>query len=446
MTDRLRRRSFHAVAALLAAAIVAACGGGGDDVPTAPHGFQGNVSAAVPLAAAPHAAASPDGATWLAWVEGDNAHQTLIGARIDSAGVITRLPVTPSFAGAVRDVQVTVVGTTPIVTWRQYASTGSVTVVAASFQGFAWFAEFSSAASAQGDVHALPVLAGEVSLAWTRVDGSGNFELVAARRSFAGSWSAPKVIRTGAAGAVLLRSSQSSDGSGGLMALWSEAASASAGAPETLLSSSYDEPTATWGGPLVVDAGGSYGSPAIGSTATASWVAVWLQGNAVARTAVVGKRFGAGAWAATMDRIDGGQDASISELVLAPRNFRVDAGWVGVAAGAGSGNVRVAAFDAAASAWSAPARVGGSASGVPIGLALRSDGHGTAAAAWSVSQGTGGLQLAVTDAAGTWQGASQVDAAGVAPDLAFFAPTDLVVSWYRPVAGGLDDVAVRRTR
>ncbi|MEO7114699.1 MAG: hypothetical protein ABIZ18_02445, partial [Caldimonas sp.] len=94
----------------------------------------------------------------------------------------------------------------------------------------------------------------------------------------------------------------------------------------------------------------------------------------------------------------------------------------------------------------APSLVGATASGVPLGLALRTDGQGTAAAAWSVSQGPGGLQLAVTDAAGTWQGASQVDPAGVAPDLAFSAATDLVTTWYRPVAGGLDDVAVSRTR
>ena len=445
MTDRLLHRSFHAVAALLVATIVAACGGG-NDTPAAPNGFQGNVSSAVPLVAAPRVAASPDGATWLAWVEGDNTHQTLIGARVDSVGVITKLPVTSNVDGALRDVQVTVVGTTPIVTWRQYAASGSVTVAAASFQGFAWFAEFASPASAQGDVRPLPILAGEVSLQWTRTDASGRFELVAARRSPFGLWSAPKVIRSGDPGAVLLRSSQSSDGSGGLMALWSEQPSGVAGSPETLLSSQYDETAATWRAPLTVDVGSSYGSPAVGSTGTSAWVAVWLAGNAVARTAVVGKRFSGGVWSAATDRIDQGQDASISELVLAPRNFHVHAGWIGVAAAAGSGNVRAASFDVAGSAWTAPSRVGSAANGVPLGLALRTDGQGTVAAAWSVSQGIGGLQLAVTDPAGVWQGASQVDPNGVAPDLAFFAATDLVTTWYRPVAGGLDDVAVRRTR
>lgn len=445
MTDRLLQRSFHAVAALLAATIVAACGGG-DDTPAAPNGFQGNVSSSVPLVAAPRVAASPDGATWLAWVEGDNTHRTLIGARIDSVGVITKLPITSNFDGAVRDVQVTVIGTTPIVTWRQFAANGGVTVAVASFQGFAWFAEFASPASGQGDVRPLPILAGEVSLQWTRTDASGRFELVASRRSPFGLWSTPKVIRSGGPGAVLLRSGQSSDGSGGLMALWSEEPSGVPGSPETLLSSQYDETAAAWGAPLTVDAGSSYGSPAIGSTGTAAWVAVWLAGNAGVRTAVVGKRFSGGAWSGATDRIDQGQDASISELVLAPRNFRVQAGWVGVAAGAVSGHVRAASFDVAANAWTAPSLVGATASGVPLGLALRTDGQGTAAAAWSVSQGPGGLQLAVTDAAGTWQGASQVDPAGVAPDLAFSAATDLVTTWYRPVAGGLDDVAVSRTR
>lgn len=443
MTDPACR--FLRAAALSAATLVTGCGGGGD-TPAAPNGFQGVVSASVPLVLSPRVAASADGDTWLAWVEGDSTRQTLIGARVNSVGVVTTLPVTSNFAGALRDVQITMVGIVPVLTWRQYAATGSVSVAAASFQGFAWFGEFSSPASPQGDVRALPLPGGELSLEWTRLDGSGTFQLVAARRSANALWAQPALIRTGDAGAVLLRSSQSTDGSGGLMALWSEAPDADPASPQTLLSALYDETSSTWGAPLAVDAGAAYFTPAIGSTDTAGWVAVWLAGDASARTAVVGKRFAAGAWAATSDRIDQGADASLSELVLAPRNHRVDAGWVGVGAGGGSGNVRVAAFENAASAWKAPSLVGAVAIGLPVGLALRSDGQRRAAAAWSVSQGAGGLQLAVTDAAGTWQAASQVDPVGVAPDLGFFSATDLVAAWYRPVAGGLADVAVRRTR
>jgi hypothetical protein len=443
MTDLLVVRTLRATAALLTATLLSACGGGGD-VPSAPNGFDGVASAAVPLAVAPRLAASPDGVTWIAWVEGDNARQSLISARINSVGVVTKTTVTANVAGALRDVQITMVGTTPVLTWRLFLDSGAVSVGAYSFDGFSWIGEFASPASAQGDVRVLPLPGAEVSLAWTRVHTSGRFQLVEARRSPGAFWSTPVVIRTGNPGVTLLRSSASSDGGGGLMALWSEAPAA--GVPETLLSSRYDTIAAAWGAPVVVDAGAFYGSPGIGAIASASWVAAWLAGTPSARTAVVGKRFTGGVWSAATERIDQGQDANLTELAFTARNFRPSVAWVGVPAGATSGNVRAASFDVAGARWSLPSLVGSASSGFPIGLVLRADGQGTTAAAWSVSQGSGGLQWNVTDAAGTWRTASQIDPVGVAPDLAFFSASDIVTTWYRPVAGGLDDVAVRRTR
>jgi hypothetical protein len=79
----------------------------------------------------------------------------------------------------------------------------------------------------------------------------------------------------------------------------------------------------------------------------------------------------------------------------------------------------IGTFDSAADRWSAPSLIGVTPRGLPVSPAIHSDGQGTVAAAWSVSQGDGGPFLNATDASGAWQGAVQLDPVGVgfAPDL-----------------------------
>ena len=152
-------------------------------------------------------AASPDGnTTWLAWAEGDNDQQALVAAQVNSIGIVTRLTVVPRAPGVIRDLQISMIGTTPVLTWRHFSDPNHVTVNAASFRGLGWQTEIAALASAQGAaVNVVTLPSGRMSMAWTRLDGAGNFELVAARRRLDGSWSTPAVIRTGGAGMVLLR-------------------------------------------------------------------------------------------------------------------------------------------------------------------------------------------------------------------------------------------------
>jgi len=436
--------------AVLVAAMLVSCGGEPADITESPTAFQGVVAASVPLASAPRVEASPDGVTtWLAWAEGDNAQQSLAAARVNSVGVVDRMTVVPVATGVIRDLQITMIGTTPVLTWRHFGAANDVTVNAASFRGLDWQMEIAALASAQGaDVKPVTLPSGRVSLAWTRLDGVGNFELVAARRGLDGSWSTPAVIRQGAAGRVVLRSAQSSDGAGGLMAIWSEAPGAGAAPPETLLSSQYDETLGAWGAAVVVDGGQHYDQAAISSPADAQWVAAWLSGGPPASTALLSKRFAAGAWSAAPTRVDLGQDAVLAEMALTSRNHNVHIGWIGGPVGAVSGSVRGAAFDATAGAWSAPSLIGATAPGVPVGLRLSVEQSGTAAAVWSVAPGNGGPFLNKTDGAGTWQAALQLDpqSAGVGPDVSLFSPSDVVTTWYRPATGGAADVVVRRLR
>src|SRR6188508_1815207 len=111
-------RSF--LAALVAAMLVS-CGGEPADVTESPTAFLGVAAASVPLASAPRVAASPDGnTTWLAWAEGDNARQALVAARVNSVGIVDRMTVAPLAPGVIRDLQITMVGTTPVLTWRHF--------------------------------------------------------------------------------------------------------------------------------------------------------------------------------------------------------------------------------------------------------------------------------------------------------------------------------------
>ena len=259
------------------------------------------------------------------------------------------------------------------------------------------------------------------------------------------------MIRGVAAGTTLLRSGLAGDGSGGLMAIWSEAADVSGGGPlppETMLSSLHDVALDAWGSALAVDAGQHYYSPVVAATANGGWLAAWLSGNASAVTALLAKRFDAGVWAGAADRIDQGRDDRLSELVVTRTLQRVVVGWTGVASTLLSGSVRAAAFDLVAGQWSAPALVGTTPRGFPVSLVLRSDGQATVGAVWGVSQGGGGPFINLSDSVGVWQGATQLDpqAAGLAPDLSFFSASDVATTWYRLASGGLDDVVVRRMR
>jgi len=452
MRNGSRVRSLLRRAAVLAAATLVACGGDNStDFPESPTAFLAVLSPSVALIQAPRVAASVNGDTWLAWAEGDSAQYTIRAARINGVGVVTPSTVVSNVDGTVRDLQITIVGVAPILVWRHFGLTGAVTANAASIQSGSWRHEFASPASAFGDISIAPLPSGIVALSWTRLDSAGRVELVAAHRSPIATWSTPTVIRSLAAGMVLLRSGLASESAGGLMAIWSEAPDASGGGPlppEALLSSLHDAALDAWGGALMVDAGQHYYSPVIASTANAGWLAAWLSGNPLGITALLAKRFEAGAWGSAADRVDQGQDDRLNELVVTRTTQRIVVGWTGLAATVAPASVRAAAFDIAASQWSAPALVGATQRGFPVSLVLRNDGQATVGAVWSVSQGDGTPLINVSDAAGVWQGASQLDPGGngLAADLSFFSAGDVATTWYRSVSGGLEDVVARRLR
>jgi hypothetical protein len=450
MTTNDKRWRRPRAAAFLAVAMLAACGGESDEfAPTAP--FQ-LVVPSLPLVVAPRVAASPDGSTtWLAWVEGDNATQSVVAGKINSVAVIRTQPVASHIAGALRDPRITMVGVTPVVTWRGYAPPNGVKANAASYVNGDWRMEISASASALGDIVPTLLPSGEISLSWTRIDAAGNFQLVAARRFMNGAWSIPAVIRSGAAATTLLRSSQAADAGGALQLLWSEAAGGGGAPPpaQALFASRWNPVLATWTAPVVVDSGQRYDAPAVAATGGDTWLATWLSGDASATSSLLAKRFAGGAWEAAATRVDRGQDDALSELALAAGGGRVTAGWIGRADDLSSGSVRASAFDAATATWSAPATVGAAAAGFPIALRLQSDGLGTSAAVWNVAQGgEGGPFLNTAEPSGAWQSAAALDpqTTGLAPDVAFFAANDIATSWYRLAPGGRAEIVVRRLR
>ena len=290
-------RSLLRWTGLLAAATLVSCGDNSTDFPEVPTAFLDVLSPSVQLVQAPRVAASVNGDTWLVWAEGDSNQYTIRTAGINSVGVATPTTVLANVAGSVRDLQITMVGVAPILVWRHFGPTGAATANAASIQFGGWRHEFASPASGIGDLSVASLPSGIVALSWSRLDSAGRIELVAAQRSLVATWSTPAVIRGVAAGTTLLRSGLAGDGSGGLTAIWSEAADASGGGPlppETLLSSLRDVALDAWGSALVVDAGQHYYSPVVAATVSGGWLAAWLSGNASAVTALLAKRFEAG--------------------------------------------------------------------------------------------------------------------------------------------------------
>ncbi len=256
-------------------------------------------------------------------------------------------------------------------------------VNAASFDLGRWNVELAQVATGQaGDVQAIALATGGISLMLVRLDQASRFQIVTSRRALSGSWSTPAVIRIGQAGTMLLRTSHAAGDGGSAMAIWSESADGSQSPvllPQTLYSSQYDPLLGAWSAPAVVDAGQFYFAPAVASVGSGRWVAAWLSGDASATPALVTKRFDAGTWSAATDRIDTGQDDRLLELRLIARNHRVSAGWTGQAMDASSASVRAAALDAMTGRWSAPSLLGAT-HGLPVGLELKTDGTGFVAA------------------------------------------------------------------
>jgi hypothetical protein len=444
-TEFLFRRFWQALVLLLAASALTACLSGSGSWSTT---FL-TVVPSPALVIAPRVAASTDSSSWLAWIEGDNNSQAPVAARVNSVGSVIRWSIGEPIAGALRDQQILVSGTTPGVAWREYASTGPVRVRAVALRNGRWITELSEEASYLGEVTLVPTAFGGASLMWLQGDAPGQTRLVSMQRAAGGGWSPLQVIRTAEFSPRSGGPRQSSQGNGSLMALWEEP-SASGGDPAlggTLWSSIYDPARGSWEPPLKVYEGPVLAPLDVAAAGDGAWVAVWCGGDASRRTALLAKRFFGGQWESVPSRVDRGQDARLGEISLSGNDARVSVAWTGLADLVSAPNtVRAADFDSGNGTWSMPALLRSAQFGFPTGLRLRVTEAGTAAAVWSISQGPDGPSISSSDANRTWSAASSLSLQGDgnAVDLAFFAPDDVVTTWYRLAAQNRVDIVVHR--
>jgi hypothetical protein len=426
---------------------IGGCGGGASGTSPAASTFK-VVIASVPLVSFPRAAASPNGHSWVVWPEGDDSNQSVVAAEIDENGSVSRSTLAPSVAGAQFDEQIVMAGTTPVVVWREYRSSGGVIVHAAAYLDGKWNAELAAPAARQADIRLTRLASGELSLVWVQGDPPALVQVVAALRGLNGNWSAPVVVRAEPAGTIVWSLSQASDSTGASMAIWTESPQLidSSLPPQSLWSSRYDHASGAWGAPTIADAGQLYYSPGIASIGSGNWLVAWMAGDSITLSSVLAKRFLAGTWEVTADRVDASQDDHLNELALAAEKDRTYIVWTGLSAVVSPAAVRAARFDAATGHWSPPALIGATVEGYPISLRLKADAQGTAAATWTISQGPGGPFLASTDSAGAWQAGLRLDPrdGGFSPDLACFSANDIVTTWFQLAPGGRTDIVVRR--
>lgn len=444
-----RRRTYRVMLLSIVCGLLLGCGGSSSP-PTAPS-FQA-VLTGVPLVIAPRVAASSDGSSWLAWTEGTIGFESIVSARVDTRGLVSKIPVTISPAAAQRISQIVMVGTTPAVAWLQYDGLGNAQANVATYVNGAWRIEFSSGPAVRGDIRLISIPGGAASLVWSELDGLGQYQALSSLRSPSGVWSVQTVLRTVPVGTVVMATpTQAADDRGSQLAIWTEAPASldTAAQPQTMWTSFYDPVSATWSTPSQVEAGALYFTPDVASTGNSTWVAVWPSGDSFSRTSLLSKRFINGAWDAAASRIDTGQTSNLQSVVVAARNSRAYVAWSGQTADASLGSLRVSSFDASSGTWSPPSLIEGPASGYPVSVRLQTDGLGTVAAAWNVSQGSaGGPFLASTDKAGVWQAPISLDVQqqGLAADLSMFSANDFVTTWYRFAQQSTFDIVVRRLR
>jgi hypothetical protein len=201
---------------MLAALEIGGCGGDWQLGTSPPASTFQVVIASVSLVSFPRVAASPGGNSWVVWTEGDNNNQSLVAARIDGNGSVSRSTLAPSVAGAQLDEQIVMAGTTPVVAWREFDFSNGVMIHAAAYLNGEWNVELTAPAAHQGDIRLVSLASGELSLVWVQGDPPSAFRLVATRRGLNGVWSAPAVIRSGPPGTIVW------DSGGASMALWTE--------------------------------------------------------------------------------------------------------------------------------------------------------------------------------------------------------------------------------
>lgn len=401
---------------------------------------------------APRVAAASDGSAWLAWTEGSSGSEALIAARVDASGRLSRSQVSPPVEGAVRDVQIMITGSTPIIAWREYAPDG-IRVRVATHPAQTWENEFADDAWINGGVQLILLKDGSSSLVWQRAAATmGPSELVSSLRSPRGQWSAPVVVATAPAGVLMGAPRHAALDDGSLRVAWSEelfASNRDAG-PQSLMTSRYDAATKTWEAALPADAvnGPLYGPYDIAAAGQTEWMLAWATGSpGGGHPSLLSKRSTGTGWEASPTRVDTGEDDNIRELTLLAADSSTLLAWTGTDQLISPSSLRAATFNIDRQAWSLPALIAGYGKGYPDLPRVAGTRAGAAVAVWNVPNGeVGGPLLASTGPAGAWRTPSLLDAPklGLAPDISLFSADDFVATWYRYADQGRIDIVIRR--
>ncbi len=434
------------VVVFLVAAVLGACGGTSNS--PAPPDYLVSI-ASVPQVESQRIVASPDGNAWLVWTEDDTATESVVAARVDSAGNVARSLVSQAIQGAQRDVQIVMSGASPIVAWREYSSAGVRVRVSAEMAGH-WVGEFEADASNDGGIHLIVQSRGTVSLVWQRADVAGGAELMASQRTIGGAWASPVVVARAPSGVTMGLPRHTAGLDDAMLVIWTEEPAAVNGVlqPQILWSSRFDPTAGAWDIATTVDDGnGRYYSYAIAPSARSEWVVAWAAGSPIRQSTLLAKRGSGTTWDPTPTRIDVGDDYTIREVALAAADSAIVVAWTGLSEFISPGSVRSARFDVPGHAWTVPTLIGGAVQGYPVWLRLVGIPGGSALATWNISQGAvGGPLLALLGAAGQWQAPLVIDpdGTGLAADLSPFSAYDVVAAWYRLAPQNRTDIVVRR--
>jgi hypothetical protein len=445
----MKPRPFSQTLLFLLSLLVACGGGGGASPDDALDPRQ--VVRSVSVVTGVRLAASSEGLAWLVWGEGDLAAASVSAAAVDRSGGITRSTVSASTPGTVRDIQIDMSSTGPIVAWRSYsASATDVRVHVSAYAGGRWSEELSAPASHDGAPQ-LIVQPDGVSVMWQRVGSADSSELVFARRSNDGRWAAPVVVASTPSGIDMGLARHAAAADGSIIAIWTEApvAATTAPQPQVLMASRYDPSSDTWGTATPVDsANGLYYSYDVIANATGEWLAVWVAGTPSRQPALLSRRWYGAAWA-DPERIDEGDDDTIREVTLARGGRLIHLVWTGLSAAISPGNVRASAFDTVQPGWSRVNTLGRAETGYPQRPTLASSTRDEAVVIWEVTQsgGNGGPFVAARSPTAGWGTGRLLNEDGVegyVGDLALPSANEAIALWYRFGPQGLVDLYLSR--
>jgi hypothetical protein len=286
---------------------------------------------------------------------------------------------------------------------------------------------------------------------WQRVGSADSSELVFARRSNDGRWTAPVIVATTPSGIDMGGARHAAAADGSIIVIWTEApiAATTAPQPQVLMASRYDPSSNAWGAATPVDtANGMYYSYDVIANATGEWLTVWIAGTPSSQPALLSRRWSGGTWADPV-RIDEGADETIREVTLARGGRLIHLVWTGLSAAISPGHVRASSFDTLQVGWSPVDTLGRADIGYPQRPSLAGATGDEAVVIWEITQsgGNGGPFVAARSPTAGWSTGRLLNDDGVegyVADVALPSANEAIALWYRFGPRGLVDLYLSR--